>query len=175
MKKIRMTYQDRLIAAFLAGIVAGTVLANISSNDMKAGLGAFPFSAGGEAGRSGFLWYLFKCRGAAMILGWLVGLTPYGAACFVLAAGYGGMTMAVSLSVFTFQKGITGPLWFFLSLLPHFPLYAMCWAVLAVWAGKRPARLRIPALICLLAAALAGAVAETWGFPALWELVSKIF
>lgn len=173
-RRIRMTYQDSLLAAFLTGIAVGTAVANLSSNEMKAGLSAFPFSAAGEpGGGGGMFWYLFRCRGAAMAIGWLAGLTSWGAVCFVAAAGYIGMAMAVEISVFTFQKGIAGPLWFGLTLLPHFPLYAVCWAALAVWAGKRPAKLRLPALACLTAAALAGAAAETWGFPALWGLASK--
>ena len=175
MKKEGTSYQDRLLAAFILGVAGGTALANLAGREMKEGLMAFPFSAAGEsgAGSAELFCRLLRWRAGAVALGWLAGLTPCGAGCFLAAAGYAGLSMAVSLSVFTFQKGITGPLWFLLTLLPHFPLYLACWSALASWAGKRPAKMRIPAFLCLLAAAAAGAAAEAWGAPVLWGLALK--
>ena len=47
MKKVGISYEKGLLAAFLAGTVAGTILVNMMSSEMRSGLSAFPFSAGG--------------------------------------------------------------------------------------------------------------------------------
>ncbi len=170
MKKFRIGYQDGLLTAFLAGIAVGTLLVNAMSSTVRAGLGAFPFSGADEMrGEAGLFWYLFRNRAAWMVIGWLAGLTPYGTTFFLVGSGYLGVSMAVSLSMFTCQKGLLGPFWFLLTLLPHIPLYAVCWTALAVWAGKKQPRLRIGAMGCLIGLALIGAATETWGFPVLWE------
>lgn len=168
MKKLRLSYEDGLAALFLTGIAAGTFLVNWMSGESRAGLGAFPFLAGegGAGGSLSFFSYLLRRRWAVLAAGWLAGLTPFGKGCFLAAAGYVGLSLSVSLSVFTYQAGLMGPLWFLAALLPHFPFYAVCWSVLAVWAGKEEKRPRFLPFLCLLALAAVGAAGECWGAPA---------
>ena len=191
MKKVGISYEKGLLAAFLAGTVAGTILVNMMSSEMRSGLSAFPFSAGGamveaakgvnEAGSKlgareqlPLFFHLFRSRSLAAAVGWLVGLTPYGAACFFLAAGYGGLTLGVSQAVFTWQKGLAGPGYFLLTLMPHCLFYGIIWAALAVWAGKQTPRLRLFPFLCLLAVCGIGAAAECWIFPVVWRLGTGI-
>ena len=189
MKRVGISYEKGLLAAFLAGTAAGTILVNMMSSEMRSGLSAFPFSAGGamleategvrEAGFSAreqlpLFFHLFRSRSLSAAIGWLAGLTPYGNACFFLAAGYAGLTLGVSQSVFTWQKGLAGPGYFLLTLMPHCLFYGIIWAALAVWAGKQTPRLRLLPFLCLLAVCGAGAAAECWVFPIVWRVGTSI-
>lgn len=174
MKKIRISYGDGLLISFLIGVAAGTILIQMTSSELKAGLSAFPFSAGGTnpeeaAGEMSLFLHLLKRRSFAALLGWLVGMTPYGAVCFLCLFAYAGLTMGVTVSVFTWQKGLTGIAYFLLSILPHSLFYGVVWLSLAVFAGKNSRTPKLILILCLFGICMIGAAMECWGFPMIWK------
>ncbi len=178
MKKIRISYGDGLLISFLVGIIAGTILLNIASSEMKAGLSAFPFSAGGVtkitdpkavSADTGLFLHLLKRRLLAVFIGWLIGMTPYGMPCFLGIFTYAGLTMGVTLSVFTWQRGLTGLLYFLLSVLPHSLFYGLVWFGLAAFAKKDGTSPKLFLVFCLFLLCITGVAAECWIFPVLWK------
>lgn len=183
MKKNWISYGDGLLISFLVGIIAGTSLLNMASSEIKSGLSAFPFSAGGAAGLMdsksvsadiGLFLHLLRRRILTAFIGWLIGMTPYGMPCFLGIFAYAGLTMGVTLSVFTWQKGLTGLLYFLLSVLPHSLFYGLVWFGLAAFAKKDGTSPKLFLVFCLLMLCIAGVAAECWIFPMLWSWGSKI-
>ena len=114
--------------------------------------------------------HLLKRRSFAVLLGWLVGMTPYGAVCFLCLFAYAGLTMGVTVSVFTWQKGLTGIFYFLLSILPHSLFYGVVWLSLAFFAGKDSRTPKFILILCLFGICMLGAAMECWGFPMIWRL-----
>ncbi len=180
MKKIRISYGDRLLISFLFGVAIGTILLNVTSTEVKSGLSAFPFSAGGTnretiSGEIPLFVHLLCRRCFAVFIGWLMGMTPYGAACFYGLSGYAGVTMGITLSVFTWQKGVFGLFYFLITIFPHSLFYGAVWLGLAALAGKTRGKPRWILIAGLFGLCMLGTAAECWIFPVVWEWGNRVW
>lgn len=173
-----MSYGDGLLISFLLGAVMGTILFHLTSAEVKSGLSAFPFSAGGTnqetiSGELPLFLHLLSRRCFAAFMGWLMGMTPYGRACFLGTFGYAGVTMGVALSVFTWQKGLTGLWYFLITTFPHSLFYGAAWLGLAALAGKDRGKPKLILIGSLFGLCVLGAAAECWVFPVIQRLFVK--
>ncbi len=153
-------YGDWLLLCFLLGILGGTAAALLFGD----GLVRAELAAGTErrmAGREELFLRVFARRAAAMGTGWMAGLTVCSRVLFGALTCYGAMVPAASLTLLTIRKGYLGLPAFLSRWLPQGILYLLVWYVLAGWAGQRERRLRIPAVLLLLAATGMGAGLET--------------
>lgn len=167
------TYDDWLLACFVLGIAAGTGAALAFGGPVVQGgiLGAAG-TAGlvREPGVGEFL-KVWKQRALETGAGWLAGLTVCSQMLFGLLTFYGGMSVAVVMSVLTMRKGILGIAGFLCAVLPQGIVYLMVWYVLSRWAGPGPKKLHIlPGLLLMLIAG-AGAALEVYLGPLLSGLV----
>ena len=71
----------------------------------------------------------------------------------------------VVLSVMTGLKGILGLPFFLARVMPQAFLYVPVWCLLLLWGIRRNGRLRIPALLMVLAFVAAGSACEVWLNP----------
>ena len=160
---------NRFILFFFAGLLAGTAAANFlhASLSDQAGYYLNLLSHQSDLGRSEQL-ALFgdicRQRIIEVLIAWLIGLTAYAVPCFcVLSAGF-GLSVGVVLSVMTGLKGILGLPFFLASVMPQAFLYVPVWCLL-LWGIRRNGRLRIPALLLVLAFVAAGSACEVWLNP----------
>lgn len=161
---------NRFILFFFAGLLAGTAAANFlyASLSDQAGYYLNLLSRQADLGRTEQL-ALFgdicRQRVIEVLIAWLIGLTAYAVPCFcVLSAGF-GLSVGVVLSVMTGQKGILGLPFFLASVTPQAFFYVPVWCLLLMWGIRRNGRLRIPALLLVLAFAAAGSACEVWLNP----------
>ena len=161
---------NRFILFFFAGLLAGTAAANFlhASLSDQAGYYLNLLSHQSDLGRSEQL-ALFgdicRQRIIEVLIAWLIGLTAYAVPCFcVLSAGF-GLSVGVVLSVMTGLKGILGLPFFLASVMPQAFLYVPVWCLLLLWGIRRNGRLRIPALLLVLAFVAAGSACEVWMNP----------
>ena len=161
---------NRFILFFFAGLLAGTAAANFlhASLSDQAGYYLNLLSHQSDLGRSEQL-ALFgdicRQRIIEVLSAWLIGLTAYAVPCFcVLSAGF-GLSVGVVLSVMTGLKGILGLPFFLASVMPQAFLYVPVWCLLLLWGIRRNGRLRIPALLLVLAFVAAGSACEVWLNP----------
>lgn len=167
-----VSYQDRLLFCFIAGILAGTAAANLLGGELKQQIGYFDTlflsGQGMDFGRQKEMWlYVLRQRGLELTGAWLLSLTVFSSAGFCLLAGLAGGSIAVALSVITVQKGLSGLLFYMATVLPQALFYVPAGLILASWAGEEQHRIRIPALVLLVVLLLAGSVSETWVSPRL--------
>lgn len=162
--------ENRFILFFFAGLLAGTAAANFlhASLSDQAGYYLNLLSHQADLGRTEQL-ALFgdicRQRVIEVLIAWLIGLTAYAVPCFcVLSAGF-GLSVGVVLSVMTGQKGILGLPFFLASVMPQAFLYVPVWCLLLMWGIRRNGRLRIPALLLVLAFVAAGSACEVWLNP----------
>lgn len=158
------TYDDWLLACFMLGVFAGTGAALAFGGPVVQGgiLGAAGTAGlAREPGIAEFLG-LWKQRALETGAGWLAGLTVCSQMLYGFLTFYGGMSVAVVMSVLTMRKGILGAAGFLCAVLPQGILYLLVWYVLSRWAGPGPKKLHIlPGLLLLLIAG-AGACLEVY-------------
>lgn len=161
---------SRFLLCFFVGILAGTAAANLlhASLSEQAGYYLNLLSHHEELNRTQQL-ALFgdicRQRVIEVMIAWLIGLTVYAVPCFcVLSAGF-GLSVGVVLSVMTGQKGIMGLPFFLASVMPQALFYVPVWCLLLLWGIRRNGRLRIPALLLVLAFVAAGSACEVWLNP----------
>lgn len=164
----RLNYQDRLLICFILGIVGGTAAAHFFGGQTVkaqvlggAGAGIVP----GTGGLRALFFDTCRFRLTQLAAGWLMGLTVCSLPLFYLTAAYGGMSLAVVLSVLTAQKGLLGLPAFLCGLFPQGLLYLPVWLVLAGWAGGEKKRVRLVSLLLLAAIMVMGAFLETYVCP----------
>lgn len=168
-----LNYQDWLLVCFILGVVGGTAAAHFfGGQTVKAQVlgGMGPGSSVDVAVRQALFWQVLRLRFAQLAVGWLMGLTVYSAVLFGLAAVWGGVTVAVVMSVLTSQKGLLGLPAFLCSLAPQGVCYALAWAVLAMWAGKQEKKIRLAPFGLLLLVGALGTFLEVYASPALYGL-----
>lgn len=165
-----ISYQDRLWLCFMAGVVVGTVIANLLGRELQSQIGYFDtlFSAGtalDRQERQQLWWFVARQRGMELIVAWLVSLTVFSAAGYYLIAGFAGGSLAVAVVVITLQKGILGLPFYVATVMPQAFCYVPVCLVLAAWAGEDSRKMHLGALGILLALTLAGAVSEVYINP----------
>lgn len=167
------TYDDWLLACFVLGIFAGTGAALAFGGPVVQGgiLGAAGTAGLAREPGLGEALGLWKQRALETGAGWLAGLTVCSQMLYGLLTFYGGMSIAVVVSVLTMRKGILGIIDFLCTALPQGAVYLMVWYVLSRWAGPGPKKLHIlPGLLLILIAG-AGACLEVYLAPVLGRLV----
>lgn len=167
------TYHDWLLLCFVMGIFSGTAAALAFGGPTVQGciLGAAGTLGGSsEDGIREFM-AVFKQRALETCGGWLAGLTVCSQMLFGCLTFYGGMSLAVVLSVLTMRKGILGIAAFLCTILPHGLVYILVWYVLSGWSGQNQKKLHILPGLLLLAMAGAGAFLEVFVSPALCGLL----
>lgn len=169
-KPLKINYQDRLLVCFLIGLIAGTVLVNLLSQEVRSQAGYFGsyFTAGfknGSQAKKELLWVVCRQRIFETGIAWLVGLTVFAVPCFYGMAAYYGLSAGMILSLTTCQKGLMGLPCYLATLLPHFLIYIPVWIILAVWAGDRTSKIRILPMIGLILLTSLGAFLEAYINP----------
>lgn len=149
---IRISYEDWLLACFLAGVAAGTGVTLIFGQES---LGAALFT-----GKQKDVGTLFRLRLSQMMTGWLAGLTVCSRFLFGLLTFYAGMCLSASLAVLTLQRGIWGIVSFIPVILPHGIFYVFVWRVLSMWAGGREKKIHLAGGLLLLTVLSAGIYIE---------------
>ncbi|MEG2350268.1 MAG: stage II sporulation protein M [Hungatella sp.] len=170
MKIRRNSYEDRLFFCFLGGILGGTVLANLLSGELRNQIGYFdalfltetPLTWEEKQRLCGFV---FRQRLLETALAWLIGLTVMAAPVFHLLTFCMGGSMAVLISVITFEKGVFGLPFYVATMLPQIVPYMVLFLVLASWAGETSHPIRPRASMLLLALVAMGAVFEVYLNP----------
>lgn len=167
-----LTYQDWLLFCFVTGIFCGTAATLAFGGPTVQGciMGAAGTLGSRNNGIKEF-WTVFRQRALETCGGWLAGITVCSQVLFGFLTFYGGMSLAVVLSVLTVRKGILGIAAFLCTILPHGLVYLLVWYVLSVWAGQVPKKLHILPCILLLAIAGAGSFLEVFISPVLWGLL----
>lgn len=164
----RFNYQDWLLICFILGILGGTAAAHFfGGQTVKAQvLGGTGTDLGLDAGGMRDLFFdTCRFRLTQLAAGWLMGLTVCSVPLFCLAAAYGGVSLAVVLSVLTAQKGLLGLPAFLCSLFPQGLLYLMVWLVLAGWAGGEKKKVRLVSVLLLAIIMAMGAFLEIYVCP----------
>lgn len=158
------------LVCFFAGIIAGTVAANIfypSLADEAAwylGLLEHSQTAGREA-QLRIFYQIMRQRLTEVLIAWLFGMTVYGLPCFCLLTGGFGLSVGVVLSVMTGQKGLNGLFLFAASVMPQALFYVPVWCLLILWGVRQGERLRIFALLLIFLFLVAGVASEVWLNP----------
>ena len=164
----RFNYQDWLLICFILGILGGTAAAHFfGGQTVKAQvLGGTGTDLGLDAGGMRELFFdTCRFRLTQLAAGWLMGLTVCSVPLFCLTAAYGGVSLAVVLSVLTAQKGLLGLPAFLCSLFPQGLLYLMVWLVLAGWAGGEKKKVRLVSVLLLAIIIAMGAFLEIYVCP----------
>ena len=104
-----LTYQDWLLACFVLGVAGGTAAAHFFGgqtvkSQVLGGLG--PGTVLDALERRALFFQVLRVREMQLAVGWLVGLTVCSVPLFGLIAAWGGLTVAVPLSILTSQKGL---------------------------------------------------------------------
>lgn len=159
-----LTYKDWLLFCFVLGVLSGTVAALAFGGPVVQGsiLGAAGLSV--SRGNHGIkeVMGVWKQRALETGAGWLAGLTVCSQMLFGFLTFYGGMSLAVVLSVLTMQKGLLGIAAFLLAVLPHGLVYLLIWYVLSGWSGQTMKTLHILPGLLLIAMAGVGAFMEVY-------------
>lgn len=167
---IGISYEDRLLLCFLAGVVGGTVAANLFCVELQSRVGYFDawLTAGREldgAIRQEMWHYVLQQRVPEFLGLWLVSLTVFSAAGFSLLMGVGGVAAGVSVSILTMQKGIAGILIYPVTLFPHTLCYIPVCLFLARRAGEKGRSFRLAGMAVLGAVWLLGTLLEVYINP----------
>lgn len=166
-----LTYQDWLLACFVLGVAGGTAAAHFFGGQTVKSqvLGQLgPGTALSALERRALFFEVLRVREMQLAAGWLVGLTVCSVPLFGLIAAWGGLTVAVLVSVLTSQKGLLGLPAFLCGALPQGVCYLLAWAVLAMWAGAGEKRIHLAPFLVLLLLGAAGALLEVYVSPALY-------
>lgn len=177
--KLLVTYQDRLLIFFVAGILGGTIIANLLSGDIKQQIGYFDTLFLSEQAltmeeKKQMWYYVLRQRSLEMLGAWLLSLTVFSAAGFYSLAALVGGSIGVVLSVITVQKGLMGLIFYLGTILPHGLFYIPIWLILASWAGEDKHPVRIPAILLLTVLLVMGTAGEAWLSPIIVSLFTKI-
>lgn len=171
---IRKHYGDWILAAFGLGIVLGTAAVNLAGSGFREQAGMLltgSLTAGGERRLELLRAAAFQRLGETAVL-WGVGLMAAARlACCVLAV-YGGFSVSVILSMFTWEKGVMGLPFYLASVLPQAVFYIPVWLFLAGSAGRR-GRIPVKYVLSGLAFLAVGIFCEAMVCPWLFRLVSS--
>ena len=170
--RLTITYQDRLLMFFLAGVLGGTILANLLGGELKQQVGYFDTLFLAEqgldlAGKQQLWLYVLRQRGMEFLGGWLLSVTVFSIPGFYLLSLLAGGSIAVVLSVITVQKGMMGLVFYLATVMPHALCYIPVALILAAWAGEEHHQLRPLGLLLLALLLLVGTASEAWLSPVL--------
>lgn len=158
---------------FFAGILLGTVWANLEGGEDNFQVMSFFFrygSAGGEV-LAGLILKRWLLAGVL----WLTGMSLLAVPGILIFLVWAGFSMAFLISGLTVQSGVAGLALFAASVIPQIFLYLPVIAVLSSWALNRCQKLHLAGFLVLLVLTAAGAAAEAYLNPALFFLISEFF
>lgn len=164
----KLNNQDWLLICFILGIIGGTAAAHFFGGQTVKAQVLGGTGAGIVLDAKGLRELFFdtcRFRLSQLAAGWLMGLTVCSLPLFCLTAAYGGVSLAVVLSVLTAQKGLLGLPAFLCSLFPQGLLYLMVWLVLAGWAVGERKRTRLASVLLLAIIMTMGAFLEIYVCP----------
>lgn len=169
--------EKKFLVCFFAGLLTGTAAANFLYSSLSSQVGYYLslLSHHTELGREAQL-ALFRDiarqRIIEVLIAWLIGLTVYAVPCFCLLSAGFGLSAGVILSVMTGQKGLMGLPFFLVTMMPQALIYIPVWCMLLLWGIRRNGRLRLLALVLILALVAVGSACEVWLNPLFLELIS---
>lgn len=169
-RSLKISYHDRLLFCFIAGVIGGTVTANLLSGELQSQIGYFNtlFLSGQSLGgrEQQELWYFVVKQRLLEVSGaWLVGLTVFSALGYYILAVLAGGSVALVLSVITVQKGMMGLPFYLATIVPQVFCYLPVCLVLAVWAGEDSRNIHLAGMGILVGLTVAGAVLEVYLNP----------
>lgn len=133
--RMPFTKEGRMAAAFITGLLAGTIFFNMWGKSymdellLYKGLLTGRYEAGALAG-IGLCLYIMRKRGKRFLLLLFMELTEFCVTGRMLYAVYYGFCAGICLSSFVFQYGFVGTSYFVLFLFPHYAAYVLMWQVL---------------------------------------------
>lgn len=177
--RISITYQDLLLLFFIAGVLGGTITANLLSEELKRQIGYFDTLFLSEQALSMTqkqqMWlFVLRQRCMELLGAWLLSLTVFSAVGFCGAAALVGGSVGVVLSVITVQKGLWGLLFYLGTILPQALFYIPIGLILASWAGEEKHPIRIPAILLLSLLLVVGTAAEAFVSPAVVSILTNL-
>lgn len=177
--KFTIPYKDRLMICFVAGILGGTIVANLLSGELKQQIGYFDTLFLSEqsltmAEKKQMWFYVLRQRSLEMLGAWLLSLTVFSAVGFYGLAAVTGGGIGVVLSVITMQKGLMGLVFYLGTIFPHGMCYIPIGLILASWAGEERHQIRVPATLLLALLLVVGTVAEAWLSPMIVLFFTKL-
>lgn len=177
--RISITYQDLLLLFFIAGVLGGTITANLLSEELKRQIGYFDTLFLSEQALSMTqkqqMWlFVLRQRCMELLGAWLLSLTVFSAVGFCGAAALVGGSVGVVLSVITVQKGLWGLLFYLGTILPQALFYVPIGLILASWAGEEKHPIRIPAILLLSLLLVVGTAAEAFVSPAVVLILTNL-
>ncbi|MBS5063273.1 MAG: stage II sporulation protein M [Hungatella hathewayi] len=177
--RVTITYQDRLLICFLAGVLGGTIIANLLGGEMKQQIGYFDTLFLAEQGLNWEgkrqMWlYVLRQRGLEFLGGWLLSVTVFSIPGFYVLSLMAGGSIAVVLSVITVQKGVMGLVFYLASVMPHALCYIPIALILASWAGEEHHLLRPLGLSLLVLLLVVGTASEAWLSPVLLHFFTNV-
>lgn len=177
--KSSISYQNRLLLFFIAGILGGTITANLLSEELKQQIGYFDTlflseQALNMAQKQQMWLFVLRQRCMELLGAWLLSLTVFSAVGFCGAAALVGGSVGVVLSVITAQKGLLGLVFYLGTILPQALFYIPIGLILASWAGEEKHPIRIPAILLLSLLLVVGTAAEAWLSPIVVSFITKL-
>lgn len=177
--RVTITYQDRLLFCFLAGILGGTVIANLLGGELKQQIGYFDTLFLAEQaldmeGKRQMWFYVLRQRGLEFLGGWLLSVTVFSIPGFYVLSMMAGGSIAVVLSVITVQKGLMGLIFYLATVMPHALCYVPVALILASWAGEEHHQLRPVGLVMLALLLVVGTASEAWLSPVFVNFFTNI-
>lgn len=163
--------------SIMAGILAGTIWANLLGGELLEQIGYFDgiFRTGEVLSREEqrLLWgYVLRQRLCEVGFGGLLAMTSVAVPGYLALSFGAGCVMALSIAVFTLEKGWLGLGYWFGSVLPHGLCYLTVWVIFAAAVKERQDLKKIRIWLLTGALALGGCFLEVWVNP--W-MVEKVF
>lgn len=171
-KMVRFSFGNLWFLSVTAGVLAGTIWANLLGGELPGQIGYFDgiFLAGQgmDEGERQMMWrYVLGQRLWEAGFGGLLAMTPLAAPGFLFLSFGAGFVLAAVIVLFTLEKGVMGLAFWLASVLPHGLCYLGVWAVwtAAVREKRDPGRVRVWLLAGILT--MAGSFLEVWVNPLL--------
>ena len=177
--KRRISFWNLWLFCAMAGVLAGTIWANLLSGELLGQIGFFDglYQTGRtwDEGERRQLWrYILRQRMGELGLAGLIAMTPAAIPGYLLLTFGTGFAMAAVISIFTLEKGSLGVLYWLVSVLPHGICYLTAAIVMTAAVNQRENLKKIRVWLVVGVCVGLGTFLEAWTGPALMRACGSI-
>jgi len=171
MKKVkRISFWNLWAVLVMAGVLGGTVWANLLGRELLGQIGYFDgiYQTGKimDNGEQWELWrYVLGQRAWEVCFGGLLAMTPFAVPGYLVLAFGAGFALAVMITMFTLEKGWMGIGYWLASVLPHGICYLVIWMILTEAVKEKQDMKKIRVWLFSGFLVTAGSFLETWANP----------
>lgn len=171
MRKLqKVSFWNLWLIWVMGGILAGTVWANLLGGELLKQIGYFDGIYQSTRGLGGSeqrqLWgYVLRQRLCEAAFGGMLVMTPMAVPGYLVLSFGAGTAMALSIAVFTLEKGWLGLGYWLGSVLPHGLCYLAVWLVFGVFIKEKQSLKKIRIWILTAILVVTGCVLEVWANP----------